>query len=62
MATNMLNGAQVKSHAEPHDFADNQAQITNSDLIVTTTYPVQLVFPLSSMVLSSKAACPSPAP
>ena len=54
----MLNGATVTSHSEPHDFADRQAGVTNADLVVTTTYPVQLVFPLSSMILSSKAACP----
>jgi Flp pilus assembly protein TadG len=54
----MVNGARVKSYSEPHSFADRQAGITNSDLVVTTTFPVQLVFPLSSLILSSKAACP----
>lgn len=54
----MLAGASVRSYSEPHPFMDRQAGVYNNDLVVTTTYPVQLVFPLSSLILSSKVACP----
>ena len=55
----MISGAKVTSYSEPHPFADNQAGVTNSDLVVTTTFPVKLVFPTSPFVFVpfSKGQC-----
>jgi len=37
---------------------DDQADVMNKDLLVTGTNPIKLVFPLSSILLSSKLLCP----
>ena len=31
---------------------DNQAQVMNYDLVLTTTYPIPLIFPISNFLLS----------
>jgi len=55
----MISGAMVTSYSEAHPFADRQAGVTNSDLVVTTTFPVKLVFPTSPFVFVpfSKGQC-----
>jgi hypothetical protein len=43
---------------DPHPFADPQAGITNADLVLTGHNPIKFIFPLSSVLMSSKLLCP----
>lgn len=47
----IINGARVDSAIEPTVF-DRQAGVQNHDLIVTGSHQVQLIFPISSVILS----------
>ena len=47
----IIHGAEVKCDAED-TFRDRQAEFMNQDLIVTGSYRVRLIFPISSVLLS----------
>lgn len=53
----VLRNATVTSHNEATTF-DRQAGRQNFDLVVKATYPVRMVFPLASILLSSRFVCP----
>lgn len=42
----------ITSAAVPHPFSDNQSQFRNSDLVVTSSFKVPLIFPLASAFLA----------
>ncbi|MBI4377196.1 MAG: pilus assembly protein [Elusimicrobia bacterium] len=42
----------VSSEIEQHPFEDPQARVRNSDLVVTGSYRLQLIFPISSILLA----------
>jgi Flp pilus assembly protein TadG len=50
----MISGARVDSKQEP-TLVDRQANQQNFDLVVTGTYNVRLLFPISSIMLASSA-------
>ena len=52
-----LKNTIVTSKTEATTF-DRQAGMENYDLVVTARYPVHLLFPLSSILLSSHFVCP----
>jgi len=52
-----LRSATVDSRFEKTSF-DAQALRDNYDVVVTAKYPVRMVFPLSSILLSSRLLCP----
>jgi len=54
----IIQSATVACTVENHAFQDTQAQITNADLVVTGRNPIKFVFPLSSILMSSKILCP----
>ncbi len=54
----ILQSASVSCSVDYHSFQDTQAQITNADLVVTGSNPIKFVFPLSSILMSSKPLCP----
>jgi len=53
----VLKNTIVASKTEATTF-DRQAGTENYDLVVTAKYPVRLLFPLSSILLSSRFVCP----
>ncbi|MBI5239685.1 MAG: pilus assembly protein [Elusimicrobia bacterium] len=54
----IILSASVDCKVENHPFQDTQAQTTNADLVVTGSNPIKFVFPLSSILMSSKILCP----
>jgi hypothetical protein len=54
----IIRSASVECVVEPHAFMDTQAQVNNADLVVTGNNPIKFVFPLSSILMSSRILCP----
>ena len=54
----IIQSASVACTVEPHSFQDSQAQTTNADLVVTGSNPIKFIFPLSSILMSSRILCP----
>lgn len=49
----VVKEATVKSaYSLPHDFKDPQADVTNSDLVLITEYPIPLIFPITNIALA----------
>ncbi|MDD5628137.1 MAG: TadE/TadG family type IV pilus assembly protein [Elusimicrobia bacterium] len=54
----ILQSATVSCTLDSHSFQDTQAGVTNADLVVTGSNPIKFVFPLSSILMSSRILCP----
>lgn len=48
----MLPSAKIHSSRAESTVFDRQAKIMNSDLVVTVAYPIPLIFPISSFIMS----------
>jgi len=54
----IIPSATVTCPSPEPTYMDTQANVMNHDLIVTGSNPIRFVFPLSSILLSSRLCCP----